>query len=104
MYVHFEEEQMIYLDHAATTPIREEVLDAFVDASKQFFGNASSLHDIGQKANDALEKCRNEWSKMIDGVPEGVLFTSGGTEANQLAVMSYVKANKHKGNHLITTE
>lgn len=95
---------MIYLDHAATTRMRKEALDAYIEANEKYFGNASSLHDIGQKAKDALDQCRKLWAQLIDGEEEGIYFTSGGTEANQLAILSYIKANKDKGNHLITTE
>lgn len=95
---------MIYLDHAATTPIRREALDAYVEASEKYYGNASSLHDIGMQANDVLEKCRTLWGTLIDADPSGIYFTSGGTEANQLAILSYIKAHKERGKHLITTE
>lgn len=95
---------MIYLDHAATTPIRREALDAYVEASEKYYGNASSLHDIGMQANDVLEKCRTLWGTLIDADPSGIYFTSGGTEANQLTILSYIKAHKERGKHLITTE
>lgn len=98
------EVRMIYLDHAATTPMRQEALDAYHEVAKNFYGNASSLHDIGTKANDVLQTCRTQLAKLINGSPEGIYFTSGGTEANILAVKSLIDGNKDRGNHLITTE
>jgi len=96
--------KLIYLDYAATTPIRKEALDAFVQASGTYFGNPSSLHDRGVEASDVLEKCRFIWAEMIHGEKDGIYFTSGGTESNQLAVMSLLAGNRERGNHIITTE
>src|SRR5699024_10106747 len=96
--------KMIYLDYAATTPMSEEALYVFNEATKRYFGNPSSLHEYGTMANAALETGRDSWAQMIGGVSEGVFFTSGGTEANQLAIQSLIDGNKNKGNHLITTE
>lgn len=95
---------MIYLDYAATTPISEEALYVFNEASKRFYGNPSSLHELGTLANDALETSRSSWATMIGGEKEGIYFTSGGTEANQLALRSLIEGNRHRGNHFITTE
>src|SRR5699024_8699687 len=95
---------MIYLDYAATTPMSETSLYVFNEASKRYFGNASSLHEFGSLANDALEASRKSWAHMIGGLQEGVYFTSGGTEANQLAIRSLIDGNKERGNHIITTE
>lgn len=94
---------MIYLDYAATTRISEEALYVLTEASKKYFGNASSLHDIGTRADDALQVCRQQLADMIRGEKSGVYFTSGGSEANILALLSLIKGNKEKGNHLITT-
>lgn len=95
---------MIYLDYAATTPMRIEALNAYKEAALKFYGNASSLHDIGTKANDILNICRMSLAKLINGTSDGIYFTSGGSEANILAVRSLLRGNKHKGNHIITTE
>lgn len=103
----FEKEErliMIYLDYAATTPMSEEALYVYNEAAKRYFGNASSLHEMGTLANDVLEASRESWAQMIGGVSEGIYFTSGGTEANQLAIRSLIEGNKSRGNHLITTE
>lgn len=95
---------MIYLDYAATTPMRKEVLHAFQEAAKKYYGNPSSLHDIGTEANEALELCREQLAGTIQGNKDGVYFTSGGSESNILAIRSLIEANRKKGNHLITTD
>lgn len=95
---------MIYLDYAATTPINTEVLEVYSEVSTKYFGNTSSLHDIGSQADYLLTIARQQIAKLINGNEAGVYFTSGGTEANELAVLSLVNGNKSKGRHLITTE
>lgn len=94
---------MIYLDNAATTPMREEVLDVYKQMATKYYGNASSLHDMGTKAEQALSLCREKLANIINGQGKGVYFTSGGSEANHLAVRSLIKGNKDKGKHIITT-
>ncbi|WP_077325606.1 IscS subfamily cysteine desulfurase [Virgibacillus siamensis] len=94
---------MIYLDYAATTPMCQEALDTFHEASKTFFGNPSSLHDIGSAAGEVLEMCRSEISGILNGKKEGVYFTGSGSEANLLGIRSLVYAHKQNGKHLITT-
>ncbi|KAA0549259.1 aminotransferase class V-fold PLP-dependent enzyme [Bacillus sp. BGMRC 2118] len=95
---------MIYMDYAATTPIREEALAAFIDASNNYYGNPSSLHDIGSKASQLLENCRSELAKLIGGHEEGIFFTSGGSESNILGIRSLLKGTDKQGKHLITTQ
>ena len=95
---------MIYLDYAATTPICREALDVYNQMATTYFGNASSLHDMGTKAEQALLLCREKLADIINGQGEGVYFTSGGSEANHLAIRSLIKGNEAKGKHLITTE
>lgn len=95
---------MIYLDYAATTPISAESLDVYNQMATKYFGNASSLHDMGTKAEQALLWCREKLANIINGQSEGVYFTSGGSEANHLAIRSLIKGNKSKGKHIITTE
>lgn len=95
---------MIYLDYAATTPMSDEALDVFNQAAKKIYGNPSSLHDIGTKADDALNICRLQLANCMNGQENGVYFTSGGSESNILAIRSLIDGNKEKGKHLITTE
>jgi cysteine desulfurase len=92
----------IYLDHAATTSVAEEVLKAMKPYFSEKFGNASSLHDFGNEAQEAIEKSRKIASKFIGARPAEIIFTSGGTESNNLAIKGIVFANKNKGNHIIT--
>ena len=94
----------IYLDHAATTPVRQEVLDAMMPYFSEYFGNASSIHQAGQKAKKALEDARETVAGCIGAEPREIYFTSGGTESNNLAVKGILRANREKGRHLITSE
>ncbi len=95
---------MIYLDHAATTPIAEAALRVYSEVSRRYFGNSSSLHDIGSDAETLLEESRRQLATYINGNPKGVYFTSCGSESNHLAIVSMVHGNASKGKHLITTE
>jgi cysteine desulfurase len=95
---------MIYLDYAATTPMREEALNVYTEASRNFYGNPSSLHDIGSKAHSLLETCRKELASCISGEEPGIYFTSGGSESNILAIRSLLHGAERNGNHLITTK
>ncbi|MGM7700385.1 IscS subfamily cysteine desulfurase [Pseudalkalibacillus sp. Hm43] len=94
---------MIYFDYAASTPMSESSLRVFTEASTRFFGNSSSLHDMGSNAEMLLEECRKQLAGYLNGDPNGVYFTSGGSESNHLAIVSLVRAHSHKGKHLITT-
>ena len=94
---------MIYLDYAATTPMSEDSLHVYGEVNRNFYGNSSSLHDIGSSANIFLETCRSELAKLFNGKEQGVYFTSGGSESNILALQSLLLAHQHKGNHIITT-
>jgi cysteine desulfurase len=93
----------IYLDHAATTPVRYEVRKALVDITSQTFGNASSIHSFGQGAKRVLEESREQVASCIGAAPDELIFTSGGTESDNLAIRGTAQALKDKGNHIITT-
>src|SRR5699024_7288934 len=95
---------MIYLDYAATTPMREDVLTVFHTMAKKYFANPSSLHDLGTEADKALTLCREQIVSALHGKGTGVYFTSGGSEANVLAIRSLLAGNKRKGNHIITSK
>lgn len=94
---------MIYLDYAATTPMSAESMEVFQHTSFQYYGNSSSLHDIGTSSRQLLETCRAEMAAMINGKSGGIYFTSGGSESNYLAIQTLLKGNRKKGNHIITT-
>lgn len=93
----------VYLDHNATTPVRQEVLDAMMPFYKEDFGNASSLHQFGLCARKAVEDARQKVAASINALPEEIIFTSGGTESDNLAIKGTAFANQSKGNHIITS-
>ena len=93
----------MYFDHSATTKPDERVLRTFMDASVSYFANPASLHTEGKRTEKLLERARTQVLGTIGlGLTEGV-FTSGGTESNNLAILGYVYANQQKGRHLITS-
>lgn len=93
----------IYLDYAATTPMHPEVLKAMLPYYKEFFGNPSSIHSCGQEAREAIEKARSNVAGLIGARSEEVIFTSGGTEADNHALQGICLANRNKGTHVITS-
>lgn len=94
---------MIYLDHAATTPVHQEVLDEMYPLFTENFGNPSSLHQYGRKARHLMDSARSYLATTINAFEHEIIMTSGGTESNNLAVSGTAIANEHKGNHIITT-
>jgi len=93
----------IYLDNSATTPVDREVLEAMLPFLTEKFGNASSIHFFGQEARSAVDKARHQVAEIINSRPNEVVFTSGGTEANNLAIRGLVEANEKHGRHIITS-
>ncbi len=91
------------MDHSATTPVAPEVLQAMLPYFSDKFGNASSLHSFGQEAKEALEESREKVAKLLGAIPEEIIFTSGGTESDNLALKGIARRNKDKGKHIITT-
>lgn len=94
---------MIYLDNSATTQPYKEVIDAFVKVSSTFFGNPSSLHGVGEKAEKLLQQARRQIAQLLKVKEKELLFTSGGTEGNNMAIKGIAKQYQLRGNHLITT-
>ncbi|MEW6553806.1 MAG: cysteine desulfurase family protein [Actinomycetota bacterium] len=92
----------IYMDNSASTLIREEALESMVDAYRRCFGNSSSVHFFGQAAKRALEDAREEFASLIGAEAEEVVFTSGGTESDNLAIRGAAMAYRGRGNHIIT--
>ena len=78
---------MIYLDYAATTPINKEVYDSYVKLLGNYFANSSSIHKMGLKANEFLEASRESIASLIKVKKEEIIFTSGATESNNLAIL-----------------
>jgi len=93
----------IYLDNAATTQVDERVLLSMLPFHSQEYGNASSLHSYGTHAKEVLERSRRKLASFIGAEPEEIIFTSGGTEANNLALKGIAFANRSKGNHIIVS-
>lgn len=93
----------IYLDYNATTPIDALVADAMIPFLKQNFGNPSSSHWFGIITKKAVRNAREQVAELINCKPEEIIFTSGGTESNNYALRGYAFANRHKGNHIITS-
>ncbi len=87
---------MVYLDNSATSPIHPEVLDFMYDFNKKHYGNASSLHFLGLEAKDYLENARKKIAATINAEPEEIIFTSGGTEADNLCILGILNASKKK--------
>ena len=94
----------IYLDNAATTKVDKKVIEAMLPFFDKKYGNASSLHSFGREAKEALEKARAVIKKALNAESYRIIFTSSGTESNNLAIKGIAFANSKKGNHIITTK
>ena len=94
----------IYLDHAATTPVKPEVLEAMMPYFTQNFGNPSSIYQVAQINKQAIDEARETIAKHLGANTNEIFFTSGGTEADNWAIKGIVESNKNKGNHIITTK
>jgi cysteine desulfurase len=90
-----------YADRQAATPVKAEALEAMLPFFRENFGNAQSLHSIGQKASEALEKAREQVASLLDSQPEEIIFVASGSEANNLAIKGLALANQAKGKHLV---
>jgi cysteine desulfurase len=96
--------QKIYLDYNASTPLAPEVVDAMQPLLNDFYGNPSALHWAGKPVKALLLKAREQVSELINCSPSDIIFTSGGSEANNMALKGYYFKNQHKGNHIITSK
>jgi cysteine desulfurase len=93
----------IYVDHSATTAVDEQVVEAMMPYFREQYGNPSSLYFLGQKAHQAIETARRQVAQVINCVPREVVFTSCGTESDNLAIRGVALARQGEGKHLITT-
>lgn len=93
----------IYLDHSATTPVRKEVAEIMLEYLTGRFGNPSSIHSFGREAKEALEKAREQVAHALHADSREIIFTSGGTEADNLALLGTALHNSDKGTHIITS-
>ncbi len=96
--------QFIYLDYNATTPVLREVRQEIQEVLERFWGNPSSSHQLGQKAKERLEQARSFVAKLINASPEEIIFTSGGTESNNMAILGVAMALSKRGKHMITSK
>lgn len=93
----------VYLDNAATTPVDPRVVESLLPYLRDKFGNASSIHFYGQEARSAIDKARHQIAEFIGARPNEIVFTSGGTESNNLAIRGLLEANRRHGSHIVTT-
>ena len=93
----------VYLDNSATTATAPEVIEAMLPYFAQEMGNAQSVHSFGQRAKAAVENARREVAALINAAPSEIVFVSGGTEADNLAVRGLAEAHRDRGRHIITT-
>ena len=95
---------MIYLDYSATTPVDLEVFDTLSKVTKNFVGNANSIHSLGQKSSDLLESATRQIADIFGVNPSEIVYTSGATEANNMALIGAALANHKKGKHIIVSK
>ena len=95
---------LLYFDHAATTPVKDEVLQEMLPYFTNNFGNPSSIYSIGRRSKKAVENARTKVAKAIECQEKEIYFTSCGSESDNLAVKGVAFANKNKGNHIITSK
>ncbi len=93
----------VYLDHSATTRTDEDVAQLMLEYMTDHFGNPSSVHSFGRAARKAVEEAREKIAQAIGAEPNEIIFTSGGTEADNLAIRGVAYANKRRGSHIITS-
>ena len=93
----------IFLDHAATTPADPRVVEAMLPYFSDSFGNPSSIHSLGLETRTAVAEAREKVASLIGAASDEIIFTSGGTEADNLAIKGVALANAHKGKHIVTT-
>lgn len=94
---------MVYLDYAANAPIDEEVLDTFYHATKKYFANPNAVHKLGLEAKKAIDDSTSNIAKLLNVLPEEIIYTSGASESNNLAIKGVCERYKNKGKHIITT-
>jgi cysteine desulfurase len=93
-----------YVDYQSSKPVDPRVIEAMMPYFKERFGNPSSLHTEGDEATKTLEQCRQTIAGFINAEPDEIIFTSGATESNNLALIGYASRNKDKGDHIIISE
>ena len=95
---------MTYLDYSATTPVNEDVLKTFVETSRKYIGNPNSLHKLGVDANNLIEAATKQIAKLLNVKEKEVIYTSGSSESNNMAIKGIAFKYQNRGKHIITTE
>ena len=95
---------MIYLDYSATTPVSKEVLDSYIKVTTDYIGNPNSLHSLGEKSNELLKSATKQISDLLNINEKEIIYTSGATEANNLALVGYALKNIKKGKTIIVSK
>ncbi len=95
---------MIYLDYSATTPVSYDVLDSYNKATREFIGNPNSIHSLGKKSRDLIDSATSQIADIFKILPSEIIYTSGATEANNLALIGIMNKYKSRGNHLIVSK
>jgi len=95
------ENTIIYMDNSATTPVRKEVVEEMIPYLTEYFGNPSSIYDLGKTSKNAVGKARQRVAEAIGSVENEIYFTSGGTESDNWAIKGIAFANRNKGTHII---
>ncbi|MCA1009778.1 cysteine desulfurase family protein [Halobacillus halophilus] len=93
----------IYLDHAATSPVHPKVVESMIPVLEETYGNPSSVHQFGRQARKTLDEARKVIARSIHASEKEIVFTSGGTEADNLAIIGTARAREQEGKHIITT-
>ena len=94
---------MIYLDYSATTPVSREVLDSLVASSLQYPGNPNSLHKLGVEAKEIIDEATKQIADLLHVKPNEIIYTSGSSESNNLAIKGIAQVYQNRGKHIITT-
>ncbi len=97
------ETRYIYMDHAATTFVKPDVIESMIPFLKEYFGNPSSLYSLGRENKEAIETAREKLAKALGAKPEEIYFTSGGTESDNWAIKGTAFSGRKRGKHIITT-
>ena len=95
---------MIYLDYSATTPVSFEVLDSYNKTSREFIGNPNSLHSLGRKSNELLKSATKQISDLLKVMESEIIYTSGATESNNMALIGVALAKHKRGKHILVSK
>lgn len=95
---------MIYLDYSATTPVSDEVLKTFIETTKKYIGNPNSLHKLGVEANNLINAATKQIAGLLNVKEKEIIYTSGSSESNNMAIKGIAIKYQNRGKHIITTE